>query len=99
MTFCIGCGTQIADDAIMCVVCSSRTAEDRRAMLAANPFDSRNEISADGRHIAENQTLLRRNEVSADARYIAGKIVSHMWIIFVLLPIVLGVLFAILTAK
>jgi hypothetical protein len=80
MTFCIGCGTQITDGAIMCVVCGSRTAEDRRAILVANPFDS-------------------RNEISADARYIGGKIVSHTWIIFVLLPIVLGVLFAILTAK
>ncbi len=68
-------------------------------MLLANPFDSRNEVSADARHIAENQILLTRNEVSADARYIAGKIVSHMWIIFVLLPVVLGILFAILTAK
>jgi hypothetical protein len=68
-------------------------------MLAANPFDSRHEVSADARHISDNHALFSRNEVSADARYIASKIVSHMWIIFVLLPIVLGILFALLTAK
>lgn len=33
-----------------------------------------------------------RSEVSADARYI----VKHLWIIFVLLPLVLGILFAVL---
>jgi hypothetical protein len=37
-----------------------------------------------------------RRDVSADAVYIAGHIVKHLWIIFVLLPLVLGVLFAIL---
>lgn len=38
-----------------------------------------------------------RTEISADAQHIAGRIVTHMWIIFVLLPLVLGILFAILT--
>jgi hypothetical protein len=40
--------------------------------------------------------------ISADAHYIvkcahedAGRIVKHLWIIFVLLPVVLGILFAI----
>ncbi|MFY9560860.1 MAG: hypothetical protein WAQ52_11550 [Terriglobales bacterium] len=37
-----------------------------------------------------------RNEVSEDAQYIAGRIVKHLWIIIVLLPLVLGVLFVIL---
>ncbi len=48
--------------------------------------------------------------VSVDALYIAqvasdsarassGRIVKHLWIIFVCLPIVLGILFALLTAK
>ena len=36
-----------------------------------------------------------RTEVSADARYIAGHIVKHLWIIFVALPFVLALLFAI----
>jgi hypothetical protein len=39
-----------------------------------------------------------RTEISADARYIAGKIVKHMWVILVLLPFVLAVLYGILTA-
>jgi hypothetical protein len=39
-----------------------------------------------------------RSEVSEDARYISGRIVTHLWIIFVLLPVVLGILFAILYA-
>jgi hypothetical protein len=37
-----------------------------------------------------------RTEISADAKHIAGRIVSNLWVIFVLLPIVLGILFAIL---
>lgn len=39
-----------------------------------------------------------RSEVSEDARYISGRIVTHLWIIFVLLPVMLGVLFSILYA-
>jgi hypothetical protein len=35
-------------------------------------------------------------QISADAQFVASKIVKHMWIIFVLLPIVLAILFAIL---
>jgi hypothetical protein len=37
-----------------------------------------------------------RLEVSADAKHIAGRVVTNLWVIFVLLPIVLGILFAIL---
>lgn len=37
-----------------------------------------------------------RTEISADAQHIAGRIVRHLWMIFVLLPIVLGILYAIL---
>jgi hypothetical protein len=33
------------------------------------------------------------------AREASGRIVKHLWIIFVCLPVVLGILFAILTAK
>jgi hypothetical protein len=36
-----------------------------------------------------------RREVSADAKHISGRIVTHLWVIFVLLPIVLGILWAI----
>ncbi len=37
-----------------------------------------------------------RTEISADAQHVAGRIVTHLWIIFVLLPIVLGILWSIL---
>jgi hypothetical protein len=37
-----------------------------------------------------------RTEVSADAQYIAERIIKHLWIIFVLLPVVLGIIFEIL---
>jgi hypothetical protein len=37
-----------------------------------------------------------RTEVSADARHVAGRIIKHLWIIFVALPFVLGLLYAIL---
>ncbi len=40
-----------------------------------------------------------RTEVSADAHHIAGRIVKHLWIIVVLLPVVLGILYAILNAN
>ena len=49
----------------------------KREQLAANPFDP-------------------RNEVSADAKHIAGRIVMNLWMIFVALPFVLAVLYAIL---
>jgi hypothetical protein len=39
-----------------------------------------------------------RTEVSADARHVASRIVTHLWILFVLLPFVAGVLFALLMA-
>jgi hypothetical protein len=37
-----------------------------------------------------------RTEVSADARYIAGHIIKHLWIMLVVLPFVLAILFEIL---
>jgi hypothetical protein len=42
------------------------------------------EISADAYHIAKC--------AREDAREAAGRIIMHMWFIFVLLPVVLGVL-------
>lgn len=37
-----------------------------------------------------------RTEVTADARYIAERIVKHLWIIFVVLPFLVAVLYEIL---
>jgi hypothetical protein len=35
-----------------------------------------------------------RTEISADAKHIASEIVKHLWILFVLLPILVGLLYA-----
>ena len=45
---------------------------------------------------AQIEEARRRPQISADAQFIAGKIVKHMWIIFVLLPVVLAILIALL---
>jgi hypothetical protein len=37
----------------------------------------------------ENTPFDPRTEVSADAKHIASKVVTHLWTIFVLLPIIL----------
>lgn len=42
--------------------------------------------------IADHPKFDPRTEVSADAKYITGRIVKHLWIIFVLLPFVVGLL-------
>jgi hypothetical protein len=39
-----------------------------------------------------------RTEISADARHIAGRIVKHLWILFVLLPFIVAVLLALVGA-
>jgi hypothetical protein len=53
-------------------------------------------LCAEGASIAREMQEIRSPQISADAKYVAGKIVTHMWIIFVLLPVVLVILFAIL---
>jgi hypothetical protein len=47
-------------------------------------------VSADAKYIAQC--------ASQDAFFTSSRIVKHLWIIFVLLPVVLGILFAILYA-
>lgn len=56
------------------------------------PFDPRTDISADAYHIAGVFAKCSRE----DGREASGRIVKHMWIIFVLLPVVLAILFALL---
>jgi uncharacterized membrane protein YvbJ len=46
----------------------------------------------------QNNPFDPRTEISADAIHIASRIVKHLWIIFVLLPFVAVVLWAILAA-
>jgi hypothetical protein len=45
---------------------------------------------------AANAGEALRPQISTDAQFIASKIVRHMWIIFVLLPVMLAILFAFL---
>jgi hypothetical protein len=52
---------------------------------------------------AQDQAAVPDDPISADAHFIAmsaskdaGRIIKHLWIIFVLLPVVLAILFAIL---
>jgi predicted ATP-dependent serine protease len=45
---------------------------------------------------AQDTPFDSRTEVSADARHIAGRIVKHMWIIAVLLPVIIGLAWALL---
>lgn len=53
---------------------------------------------ASGREELQNNPFDPRTEVSADARHIAGRIVKHLWILFVLLPIVAVLLLALINA-
>lgn len=55
----------------------------------------RDEAHAAKRAELQDNPFNPRTEVSADAAYIAGRIVKHLWIIFVLLPIVLAILWEI----
>lgn len=43
----------------------------------------------------EEQPFDPHTDISADARHIAGRIVKHLWIIFVLLPFVAVLLLAV----
>jgi membrane protein involved in colicin uptake len=54
---------------------------DKRAEMSLHPFNPRTDVSADAIHIA---------------KHTSGRIVGHLWCIFVLLPVVLGILFAML---
>ena len=56
-------------------------------------FNSLNAIP-DAEYIVKRLWFDHRTQVSADARHI----VKHLWIIFVLLPFVLGLLWAIVSA-
>jgi hypothetical protein len=51
---------------------------------------------AQKRKALEENPFDPRNEVSADAKHIANKVVIHLWILFVALPIVLAILYSVL---
>jgi len=53
---------------------------------------------ANGRETLDSNPFDPRIEISADAQYIAGRIIKHLWIIFVLLPFILGLFWVLLRA-
>ncbi len=63
-----------------------RDAEEQRATRAAK------------REELQDNPFDPRTEVSADAKHIASRIVFHLWVLFVLLPFVVGILLAIVSA-
>ncbi len=84
-----------------------RTATDQELeQWAADPNCYEREVAAN--KLAERRTLRGesdrnkpfdpRTEISADARHIAGRIVTHLWIILVLLPCIIGLLWVISAA-
>ena len=67
------------------------------AEKTAKDASDRAERGAKKRNELEDNPFDSRTEVSADAQYIAKRIVKTLWIIFILIPIVLGILYALLT--
>jgi hypothetical protein len=57
---------------------------------------------AESQRLSERRTELEnipfdpRTEVSADAKHIAGRIITHLWILFILVPVIIAVLLAVL---
>ena len=53
----------------------------------------------DTERIGKEKPFNPRNEVSADAQFITKRIVRTLWTIFVLLPVVVGIIYGIVNAK
>lgn len=87
MRVCPKCERNVFENETACSHCGGTVEE------AVRPFQSSET------KVAERQdgSFNPRTDVSADAIYIASRIVKHLWIIFVLLPFILGVLWTILT--
>jgi hypothetical protein len=58
------------------------------------PYAQRRAAEIAGEPIVQTDSV--SSPISADAKYVAGKIVTHLWIIFVLLPLVLALLWSLL---
>jgi RNA polymerase subunit RPABC4/transcription elongation factor Spt4 len=80
MTACPRCGRNIFENEVICSNCGAP---------AASTTTVAKSVVVDER---EGSPFDPRTEVSADAKYISGRLVKHLWIIFVLLPLVAGLL-------
>lgn len=64
-------------------------------LMKANPKERESyEETIRARQLSRTLPFDPRNELSTDAKYIADRIVGTMWTIFVLVPVVLGLLAA-----
>lgn len=51
------------------------------------------------RQVSRTLPFDARNEVSADARFIAGRVITQLWIVFVGVPVVVGLLYVLFTMR
>jgi hypothetical protein len=74
--------------------------EEQRVYQAEHPkaMAAKQQRLSERRQQLQDNPFDARTEISADAIHIASRIVKHLWIIFVLLPFVAVVLWAILAA-
>ncbi len=64
-------------------------------LMKANPKERETyEEVIRARQLSRTLPFDPRNELSTDAKYVADRIVGTMWTIFVLLPVVVGLLLA-----
>jgi len=76
--------------------------EKRRRNKEAIAESNRDRLAAEQERLERQREALKlfpfdpRTEISADAKHIAGQIVKHLWILFVLLPVIAGLLLALL---
>jgi predicted nucleic acid-binding Zn ribbon protein len=60
-------------------------------------------MCADCSRSIESRTIMLSSQagefLAATMHREAGRIISHLWVIFVLLPVMLGILYALVTAK
>jgi hypothetical protein len=84
MTWRCSCGFEAGDFDVICAKCGATKPDDRavRRILAVVPPGP----------------FDPRTEVSADGKHIAGRIVAHLWIIFVLLPFIAMVVYGLIVA-
>ena len=82
------CGYEAGDYDVVCSKCGA-SLEAQGKFFDPIPKKlpwSRTESESDG-------PVNPRSEVSADAKYVAGRIVTHMWILGFILPVVFGLLY------
>jgi hypothetical protein len=89
--YCPKCRVEYRAGFTECSDCRVRLVAELPPPAEAPGKDSRADTEvddADPREELQNNPFDPRTEISADARHIASKIVIHLWILFVLLPII-----------